>query len=315
MTLYSSARLARRATITALGMFTLGALAACSGDSTSAGTSKVSVLLTDAPGDVKAAVVTISEIDLQGSGGSLVLMNTPVTTDLLTLAQSTAQLVKDAVVPAGTYAQLRFVITGGYIEVENADGSTSIYASSPTYSGLPVGAQVAGSLQMPSFAQSGLKVILPSGSATLGSSGKVYLVDFDVAQSFGQDAGGSGKWVMHPVVKATDFELTGGLTVQLHVGPSVTMPMMNGSALTLADFTAVVTASDASTSIVALTDAGNGVFQAQFPFLAPGSYSVNFTAPGGMSFTTTPSVPATVSITSGQSTTSAFTLTAATVTP
>jgi hypothetical protein len=315
MRLNSSAGLARCVTITALGLFSLGALASCSGDSTSAGTSKVSVLLTDAPGDVKAAVVTISEIDLQGSGGSQVLMTSPVTTDILTLANSTAQLVKDAVVPAGTYAQLRFVITGGYIEVENADGTTSIYASSPTYSGLPAGAQVAGTLQMPSFALSGLKVDLPGGSTTLGGSAKVYLVDFNVAQSFGQAAGGAGQWVMHPVVKATDFELTGGLTVQLQVDPTVTMPLVNGSALALADFTAVVTASDASTSSVALTDAGNGTFQANFPFLAPGSYSVNFTAPTGVSFTTTPNAPATVSVTSGQSTTAAFTLTAATVTP
>lgn len=315
MTLNSTARLARHAAITAIGVFALTALAACSGDSTSAGTAKVSVLLTDAPGDVKVAVVTISEIDLQGSGGSHVLMNTPVTTDLLTLAQSTAQLVKDAVVPAGTYTQLRFVITGGYIEVENTDGTTSIYASSPTYSGLPVGAQVAGSLQMPSIAQSGIKVNLPSGSGTLSASANVFLVDFNVAQSFGQAAGGSGAWAMHPVITATDFEVTGGLTVQLQVDPSVTMPMVNGSALTLGDFTAVVTASDNSTKNVALTDAGSGVFQAQFPFLAPGSYSVSFAAPTGVSFTTTPAVPATATVSSGQTTTSAFTLTAASVTP
>jgi hypothetical protein len=315
MRLHSSARLARRAAITALGALTLAAPAACGGDSTAAGSSKVSVLLTDAPGDVKAAVVTISEIDLQGSSGSHVLLNVPVTTDLLTLAQSTAQLVDEAIVPAGTYAQLRFVITGGYIEVENGDGTTSIYASSPTYAGLPAGAHVAGTLQMPSFAESGLKVNLPGGSTTLDSDEKVYLVDFNVAQSFGHDAGGSGDWVMHPVVKATDFEVSGGLTVQLNADAAVTMPVVNGVALTLADFTTVVTASDNSTEQVALTDAGNGVFEAHFPFLAPGSYSVTFTTSAGISFTTTPTVPATVSVSSGQSTTAAFALTTATVTP
>jgi hypothetical protein len=315
MKLHSFVALARHALISALAVLTLGMLASCSSDSTSAGSSKVSVLLTDAPGDVKAAVVTISEIDLQGSGGSKVLLSAPVTVDLLTLASSTSQLINNAVVPSGTYTQLRFVITGGYIEVENSDGSTSIYASSATYPGLPVGADVTGNLQMPSLAQSGLKVNLPSGSTTLDGSAKVYLVDFNVAESFGHQAGSSGQWVMHPVIKATDFELTGGLTVQLQAGPTLTMPTVNGSPLTLANFTTVVTTSDSSTSSVALTDAGDGTFQAQFPFLAPGTATVSFTAPAGVTFTTTPALPASVSITSGQPTTSAFTLTAAAATP
>jgi hypothetical protein len=312
MRLHSSARFARSVSGVAFGLLTLGTLVSCSSDATSAGTTKVSLLLTDAPGDVKAAVVTISEIDLQGSGGSQVLLNTPVTVDLLTLASTTSQLVNNAVVPSGTYAQLRFVITGGFVRVENSDGSTSIYASSSDYAGLPPGAVVAGMLQMPSFGQSGLKVNLPAGSATLGGGAKIYLVDFNVAQSFGQVAGASGQWDMHPVIKATDFELTGGLTVQLQAAPALTMPTVNGAPLTLGDFNAVVTASDASTSSVALTDAGSGTFQAQFPFLPPGSASVTFTAPAGVTFTITPAIPAAVSITSGQPTTASFTLTAAT---
>ena len=312
--LTTNTRFVRHAAAVAVGLFGLVALAAC-GDSTAAGSSKVSVLLTDAPGDVKAAVVTISEIDLIGSGGTHVLMSTPYTTDLLTLAQTTGQLVKDAVVPAGKYTQLRFVITGGYIEIANCADGSSFYASSPTYSGLPVGAQVVGELQMPSFAESGIKVNLPSGSSTLTSSGVVYLVDFNVAQSFGHATGSSTGWVMHPVITATDFEVTGALTVQMHVDPSVTMPLVNGTPLTLADFSAVVTAPDNSTRLLALVDAGNGVFQAQFPFLAPGSYTVNFAAPTGVSFSTTPGVPATATMSSGAPTTAAFTLTAASVTP
>src|SRR3569832_1082582 len=229
-------RVARSVSLTALLLLAVGTLTSCGSDATSAGTSKVSLLLTDAPGDVKAAVVTISEIDLQGSGGSQVLLSTPVTVDLLTLAATTSQLVKDAVVPSGTYAQLRFVITGAYIEVENSDGSTSIYASSPTYPGLPSGAPVAGTLQMPSFGESGLKVNLPAGSATLGTSAKIYLIDFNVAQSFGHQAGGSGQWAMHPVVTASDFELSGGLTVTLQADPALTLPTVNGTPLTLGDF-------------------------------------------------------------------------------
>jgi len=223
--------------------------------------------------------------------------------------------VTDAVVPAGRYAQLRFVVTGAYIAVENADGGTSIYASSPDYAGLPSGAVVAGALQMPSFGESGLKVDLPDGSVTIGSSEKILLVDFNVAQSFGQVAGASGQWTMHPVVKATDFEVTGGLTVNVTLDPSVTMPTVNGTALTLADFSAVLTAGDNSTTQVALTDAGNGTFTAAFPFLAPGDYSLNFTAPSGVTFTMNPTVPVTEHVASGQTTTAAFTVTAVQVSP
>ena len=120
---------------------------------------------------------------------------------------------------------------------------------------------------------------------------------------------------MHPVVKATDFELTGGLTVQLQVDPSLTLPMVNGVPLTLADFSAVVKASNATTVQQALTSTGGGVFQAQFPFLAPDSYGVSFIAPTGVSFTTTPGTPAPVSVVSGQTTTATFTLTTATLGP
>ncbi len=63
----------------------LGVLAAGCGDSPTGGNpgdqARVTVRLTDAPGDFKAAVVTISEINLQGNG-KVVLSSEPVTTDL-----------------------------------------------------------------------------------------------------------------------------------------------------------------------------------------------------------------------------------------
>ena len=121
--LSSVSRRARRMSfglLVALGA--VGTAVACSAAATENATSgKITVLLTDAPGDVKTAVVTISQIYLHGDGedasGRVILRDTPITTDLLTLANSTADLVKDATVPAGTYGQLRFVITGGYVEI------------------------------------------------------------------------------------------------------------------------------------------------------------------------------------------------------
>lgn len=285
-----------------------GWLVACGGG---ASTGTVSLKLTDAPGDYKAAVVTISEIDLVGSGGTTVLSNTKVTTNLLTLANDTATLVENAVVPSGTYSQLRFVITGAYVEVAQSGGGSVIYATSPTYEGLPTvlpeGAQLGGKLQMPSFAQSGLKVDLPGGGVTVGTDSKVLLVDFDVSQSFGQQAGNSGMWVMHPVMSATEFELSGTVNVTLALKDGVTLP----AGTTLGQFSAVLTNSGGSAKTVALTNPGGGsTWSASFLYLMPGAYTLTFDRPASVaSFATDPAVPATLTVSSGQAITEAFVMT------
>lgn len=189
----------------ALALATLGA-AACD-SSSEPRTGAMTLLLTDAPGDVLAAVVTIDQIYLQpnesGADGRVVLVDEAFTTDLLTLQNTTQEIINGAVVPVGDYSQLRIVVSGAYLEVEAEDGSSLIYASSPDYEGLPVDAIVAGNLQMPSLAQSGLKVNLPDGVVVINEDETITLViDFDVAQSFGQAAGNSGQWVMTPVLNA-----------------------------------------------------------------------------------------------------------------
>lgn len=292
----------------------LGLLAACG----SSQTGKVSVRLMDASGDVKAAVVTIAEIDLVGSGGTTVLSTTETTTDLLTLANDTALLVDGVDVPAGTYSQLRFVITGGYVEVEQADGSSIIYASSPDYAGLPTEAVVGGKLQMPSYAQSGLKVDLPGG-LVVGAKARIVLVDFNVQQSFGHVAGHSGMWVMHPVATATDFELTGTVNVTLTpaASPPVTIPAG-------ATFRATLTFPDGTTTKSLPLAADAGAYKASFAYLVPGDYTIAFgatsttatTPPATIAYacTTSPSTspPATVAVASGQATAADFDLTALT---
>jgi len=288
-------------------------LAACGGSRSGSGMSGTgtsngfTVLLKDTPASLNAAFVTISEIDLVGSSGTLVLTTTPTTTDLLKLSNDTATLVKDAVVPPGTYSQLRFVITGGYIDV----GGT-LYASSPTYEGLPPEATVAGRLQMPSYRQSGLKVDLPGGGLKLGTEQKIVVVDFDVSQSFGHQAGNSGMWVMHPVVKATDIVMTGTLEVTLGLGSlpeGETLSLPPG--LSLADFSAAVTPAAGGDSVtVPLADNGTGTVGATFVYLDPGSYTVTLVAPASVaSFTTAPPLPVTATISSGQVTTEDFLLT------
>ena len=280
-------------------------LAACDSDSgVDSDTGRVSVLLTDAAGDVKAAVVTISKIYLQGEGGEVVLMDGEVTTDLLTLANDAATLVEDAVVPAGAYGQLRFVIDGAYVEVENGDGSTSIYATAG-YPHVPSGAQVAGELKCPSCGvdaegSSGLKVNLPGGTKVEGDQ-KILLVDFDVAQSFKGPKTGAGDWVLHPVIKATELELSGSIVVSLGLADSVKLPILNGRQLTLADFRARLTNADGSAEELELVDPdGDLVFEAEFLYLLPGTYTLEIVTDAAIDFALDLDIPATVTVGSGQ---------------
>lgn len=198
----------RRILVGAVAALVLTA-AACDSGPTGLKTGYLSLGLTDAPGDVDKAVVTIERIYLQpdstNDSGRIVLLDSAVTVDLLTLQDSVMGLIDSVEIPEGRYGQLRLVISGGYLSIVGTDTTTrQIYASSPTYAGLPAGAVVTGALQMPSFAQSGLKVNLPSDAVTVGEDESVSLViDFDVAQSFGKAAGNSGKWVMSPVLAAT----------------------------------------------------------------------------------------------------------------
>lgn len=281
----------------------LGMATACSD-----GTGRITVKLTDATGPFEAAVVTISKISLQGEGGETVLMGEPATVDLLTLANQTATLLEDVVVPTGRYTELRFQITGGYVKLASTG---EIFASSPTYEGLPEGATVAGLLKMPSYGQSGLKVTLPGDALVVQAESKVLLVDFDVAQSFGHEAGGSGSWVMHPVVRGADITLSGNVVATLRLAPGVTLPTVNGTPVTLALFSAVLKNEGGSAETLPFADAGGGVFMATFQFLLPGSYTVDVTGPAGVTFETTPAHPLSLTVGEGTDAHADFTVTSA----
>lgn len=290
---------------------------------------KLTLKLTDAPGDFRKAVVTIDRVCLVGEVEDkderdgkgfckVVLLDEPVTTDLLTLANDTADLVQDAVVPAGRYNELRFIISGGYLEVEQEDGSTRLFASSPEYAGLPDGAVVSGALKMPSFGESGLKVKLEEPLEISGDQ-KVLLVDFNVAESFGHEAGGSGSWVMHPVIKAAELTASGSIRVTLMLFPGVVLPHVDGEPLTLADFQAALAyqsiAEDGSSYTVEerlpLVDPdGNGVFEAHFQWLFPRSFTLSFVAPEGIGgFTTDRATPVEVTVLPGQESVYGFAVT------
>jgi hypothetical protein len=191
----------------ALALAALATLASCGDDNGAGpdGTTALSIRLTDAPGDIQHAFVTITEIQLVGEDGVLVLRDEPYTADLLTLAGQTADLVTDFEVTSGTYEQLRFLISGACIAVENGSGGSDIYTTTD-YDSDPCGGPATGTLIAPSYAETGLKVEFSGDVLEIDGAQTILLVDFDVEQSFGQQAGQSGMWVMHPVVTGGEIE-------------------------------------------------------------------------------------------------------------
>jgi hypothetical protein len=189
--------------IAAAGLLGLS-VGACD-DVTGGDVGRVTVLLTDAPGDVLEAVVTISSIYLQGNAdddgqnGRVYLRTDPITTDLLTLTDDVATLVDDFEVPEGSYGQMRFVISGAYIRIDDNAGG-KVYATAG-YDEAPDA--VAGTLMCPSCGTSGLKVSFPGSLKVNGDEDQIFLVDFDVSESVGHEAGNSGKWIMHPSLKGS----------------------------------------------------------------------------------------------------------------
>src|ERR1700741_832339 len=215
----------KRASI--LGALVLAAAAAAcdGGGGTGSPAPPLSVPLSDAPGDLSEAWVEIERIVLQGDGGQVELRSTATgLIDLLTLRSSVADLVQDAVVPAGSYSELRFVIGDAYVRTK----SGQVFATSGA--SLPAVVTATGTLGCPSCAQSGLKVKLPGGPLELQEAARILVVDFDASESFGHEAGNSGALVMHPVLHATDVQLAGEIAGTVALATGVTLPATCGGA-------------------------------------------------------------------------------------
>ena len=271
-------------------------VAACD-DGTEAEFGSVTVQLTDAPGEeVVEAWVTITDIYLQGEDGEedsegsrvYLLQDAQETHELLSLANTVEELVVGQEVPTGTYGQLRIVISEGCIETD--DGS--VFASSEAFE---LCGAVTGSLQMPSFAQTGAKVLL--NGLTIDGGQQVLLLDFNVADSFGRAAGQSGRWVMNPVIHASEIDLTAGVDATLSAG-DVTLP----DGYELGQFSATLLPTSSDSSQVMFTDVdGDGIFEAAFDFLLPetGPFELRLNAPEGLTVTVDPEALQTLSPTSG----------------
>lgn len=296
-----------------LALLTAFAVAACDGGTGGNGTSRVSIRLTDAPGDLQQAWVKVDRIYLKGgadsiNGGNADLLTTRTDwVDLLTLAGGrTAELVNGATVPAGRYSELRFVVCEAYVVTREGD----VYASRDAV--LPSGVTADGTLQMPSACSSGFKVKFPADSSlNLQGESSIVTVDFDVSQSFGHQAGNSGRWVMHPVLQATSVGFSGGIAGTVAVAQGVALPTCGGAPVALTAF--VPQATGAGTTYTSAVGA-DGRYRITVP---GGTYAMAYApalsfANGDSLMVTAAATPATATVASGGTTTVDYSVTAAT---
>lgn len=134
-------------------------------------TSRVRLLLTDAPGPaIESAVVWISRAYLVPADDSafVIVTEDPQEYDLLDLQNGVTALLGDTSVPAGTYAQLRLVVDSARVTL--ADSATFQDGSNTR------------TLKVPSGPQSGIKVSFTEGLELTEDVDVV--VDFDVAENF-----------------------------------------------------------------------------------------------------------------------------------
>jgi len=261
------------------------ALGACDSNGPD-GPGSMSILLTDAPGDVEQAVVTIERIELVGgSGGPHVLRDTPWTGELTELTNEFVTLVDGAIIPQGNYSQLRIVISEACIAVEDAEGAYEVYASNESIA-VECEGTLTGDLQMPSFEQTGIKVIF-QGAIEVGGDQTILLIDFNVEESFGKLAGGSEQWVMDPTIHGIEitFSASVNLTVDLATGVALADPP------TFVDFTASLDGEE-----LALEADGT----ASFLYVVPGDYQLDLIPPAGWTITTTPTLPLDLTVWSGE---------------
>lgn len=262
----------RAASLIVAALFAVG-LAACGDGPTSGETTSLSLQLTDHPsGDVEAAWLQVDSVEFQGSGGGVVVMDEPSdfirVSDLQAVEDEFEPLVEGVEVPSGSYGQVRVFIGGAAVQ-SSADGDIFTFGDVPSeITSLDSDGQTE-ELVVPSIPETGIKAILADEAVRLEGTQKVLAIDFDVSQSFGIQAGASGSWVMHPVMRVLDLEVTGRIEGSIldAEDPTVSFPTCGERETGIEDFKPLAantvtpedTASgvvDADSSYAILTSAG-----------------------------------------------------------
>ncbi|HEX8562345.1 MAG TPA: DUF4382 domain-containing protein [Flavobacterium sp.] len=205
-----------------LGIATMATIGSCSDEDTNkdfaGGTSRMTVRMTDAPGDYDEVNVEVLDVMIKGDAsaseeGWVSVGNvTPGIYNLLDLTGGVNVLLADNEVEAGHLGQIRLIL---------GDNNT-VVKDGVTYD-----------LNTPSAQQSGLKLQVNQDlEADLDYN---FLIDFDVAQSV-VSAGNSGNYNLHPVLRIVS-EANGG-SIRGHVipGPYQILASVSAGSQTISSF-------------------------------------------------------------------------------
>ena len=241
---------------------------------------RVSVFLTDAPGDVDAVWIDISGIDLVGVEDGTIELPLELTgmIELTELVGRARELVDDVEVPEGRFEQIRVMIDGLVLRTDDDEVFATAGAELPAELS---GAQP-GDLQCPSCTQTGIKLVLTGSDADLeGGDDLAFVLDVDVARSFAHPAGASGKWVVRPVIHLTvvddadeddldGADIEGTVVIATVDGqPAFSVPECAGAARSIQDFIPTATAA------TLVDDQGNAVVRTG-DVEADGDFEIDF---------------------------------------
>jgi len=255
------------------GVLVVAALGLSTGCDGSPGTGTLTVLVTDAPFPfqfVEEAIVTIERVDVHriggvtdpndpndpndgdGDGAWITIVDTPQQFDLMDLQDGRTDLLASAVIDAGTYNQMRLVVT---------DGSVLLTDGRPF------------DLRVPSGSQSGIK--LHFTFEVLADDETSLLVDVDLARAF-RPVPGSG---VTNVDDIEQFQFTPSLAmrvIDIVEAGSITGTVTDESDTPMEGVT--VTAKDGDVEIAYAATQTDGTYTVSG--LTAGTYTVVFSAEG-----------------------------------
>lgn len=255
--------LGRRFMLGTLWLTSLIGLGACR-DSNGAGTTRLTVSLTDAPDAyLESATVEIGRVEIrQSEGSAVVLTESGGTFDLLTLQNGVMRALASLEIPSGTYHQLRLVVSSATVTLKEPyrfnDGSRTR------------------SLTVPSGASSGLKINLSMADAEEGSGVNlnqdemVLVADFDVSQSFvvqgnPESPAGINGYHFKPLIRAVLQDVAGTISGTI-TGPNAAGKTVKA---TLVSSDVLEEMQTKTATAVVATD---GTYTIRF--LSPGTYDV-----------------------------------------
>ncbi|HEX6645009.1 MAG TPA: hypothetical protein VF037_10035 [Gemmatimonadales bacterium] len=235
----------------------------------------LSVLLKEPPGQIEAAVVTVSAIELLGPNGTIPLLHQPRVVDLMDPAAAPFGIVNDYAVPALAYHELRVHVRGMYLAVRNPDGTVTRYAT-PAYPAVPA-AEVDREIDLAHWRDAGGAVSLASGTLDLRGDQTILVLELDALESLGQPTG-PGRVAFEPVIRGAELETMGGIRVTLEKPADSGIPLDAARAELFDERRNLVGVAHGFTD-----DDDDGVYEAMFGLLRPGEYRVVVSPPGGAS--------------------------------